>query len=68
VWTHLAGVYDAGADTLSLYVNGTLAATANDTTPFDSTGVFVIGRGKYSGTLTDNFPGTSAMWRSTATP
>jgi hypothetical protein len=57
VWTHLAGVYDATAHTLSLYVNGTLAATTTDTTPFDSTGVFVIGRGKSNGASTGYFAG-----------
>ncbi len=32
-WTHLIGTYDATAGTLTLYVNGTPAATAANTTP-----------------------------------
>ncbi len=46
VWTHLAGVYDATTNTLTLYVNGSLAGTATDTTPIASTGSLVIGRGQ----------------------
>jgi hypothetical protein len=58
VWTHLAGVYDAAAHKLTLYVNGTLAATTTDNTAFNTTGVFAIGRGKYGGAAADYFRGS----------
>jgi hypothetical protein len=43
VWTHLVGVHDAVAHTLSLYVNGTLAGTASYSTPWASAGPLEIG-------------------------
>jgi hypothetical protein len=46
-WTHLLGVYDAVAQTLSLYVNGTLAQTVAYTTPWNATGGLQIGAGSY---------------------
>ena len=42
---------------MDLYVNGVLAGTAVNTTPFAATGVTAIGRGKYGGAATDFFPG-----------
>ncbi|MGX1909666.1 ricin-type beta-trefoil lectin domain protein [Streptomyces phaeochromogenes] len=58
-WTHLTGVYDAGADTISLYVNGVLqsapVAVPNDS--WDAEGAFTIGRGKWAGQDVDHFPG-----------
>jgi len=57
VWTHLAGVYDATAHHPQPVRERTLAATTTDTTPFDSTGVFVIGRGKSNGASTGYFAG-----------
>ncbi|WP_252408038.1 LamG domain-containing protein, partial [Escherichia coli] len=40
VWTHLAGVYDAGRNQIRLYVNGELEAVTDDITftPMASTG------------------------------
>ena len=35
-WTHLVGVYDATTGTMSLYVNGHLAGTGTDTTPWST--------------------------------
>ena len=43
LWTHLTGVYDATAKKISLYVNGTLAASVSNVTTFDATGTFQIG-------------------------
>ncbi|MEW1892212.1 LamG domain-containing protein [Streptomyces sp. NPDC085659] len=63
VWTHLAGVFDAGdpdtgkAPTLSLYVNGVLQSTVQYTTPWAATGPLQIGRMRWSETYTDYFPG-----------
>jgi hypothetical protein len=58
VWTHLAGTFDPSTHKLSLYVNGTLAGTATDTTPWNSTGLFVVGRGKSNGANNAYFPGS----------
>jgi hypothetical protein len=44
VWTQIKGVFDAGAGTMTLYVNGQQAARVTRTaTPWDSTGSFVVG-------------------------
>ena len=48
-WYHVVGVYDAGAKTLALYVNGTLQSTVAFTTPWQATGSFATGRGVYNG-------------------
>jgi hypothetical protein len=56
-WTHLVGTYDATSGQMDLYVNGRLAGTAVNKTPFATTGVTAIGRGKYNGVATDWFPG-----------
>ncbi|MCM4084585.1 LamG-like jellyroll fold domain-containing protein [Paractinoplanes hotanensis] len=58
VWTHLAGVYDAGANVLRLYINGAEAATAPLTaTPWNATGTFVAGRTRSAGQPSGWFPG-----------
>ena len=46
VWTHLVGTYDATSGIMSLYVNGTLAATGTHTSTWSATGPFVVGRDK----------------------
>ncbi|WP_185792315.1 LamG domain-containing protein [Actinoallomurus bryophytorum] len=56
-WTHLVGVYDAVAKTLSLYVNGTLAQTVPYTTPWNATGGLQIGVGSYGGVPGSFFSG-----------
>ncbi|MFC4147212.1 LamG domain-containing protein [Micromonospora mangrovi] len=58
VWTHLAGVYDAGASRqLSLYVNGVLAGTGALSAPaWSSTGPMMIGGAK-NGSFTGHFNG-----------
>jgi hypothetical protein len=48
-WTHLVGAYDAANGTMTLYVNGTAAGTATDTSPWNATGPLVIGRGFVDG-------------------
>ncbi|MBM7439278.1 LamG domain-containing protein [Streptomyces sp. HB132] len=65
VWTHLAGVYDASTNTISLYVNGELQGTTPFTGAWAATGPLQIGRVQ-SGTYTDYFPGTideAAVWQ-----
>jgi hypothetical protein len=44
VWTHLAGVYDAGAGMLRLYVDGALAGSLAFAAPWAAEGPFVVGR------------------------
>jgi large repetitive protein len=56
-WTHLAGTYDAATGQMDLYLNGQLAGTATNTSPFATSGDVAIGRGKYDGAGTDFFPG-----------
>lgn len=53
VWYHVAGVYDATAQTISLYVNGTLQQTVSFTTPWQATGHTEIGRGFYNAGAAD---------------
>ncbi|MEO3816632.1 LamG-like jellyroll fold domain-containing protein [Plantactinospora sp. B24E8] len=48
-WTHLAGVYDAPAQRIRLYVNGVLAAETAFTSPWSATGPFQIGRAQVAG-------------------
>ncbi|GAA2136752.1 hypothetical protein GCM10009760_16470 [Kitasatospora kazusensis] len=54
-WTHLVGVYDATAQTMSLYVDGALTATTSNTSPWAATGPLTIGTAKNAG---NNFPGS----------
>ncbi|WP_433377443.1 LamG-like jellyroll fold domain-containing protein [Streptosporangium sp. CA-115845] len=49
-WTHLAGVYDAVAKKIRLYVNGVQAAEADHTaTPWQADQTFELGNGRYGG-------------------
>jgi hypothetical protein len=52
-WYHVAGVYDATAHTLSLYINGVLQQTVPYTTAFRAGGHTAIGRGFYNGGAVD---------------
>ena len=70
-WTHLVGSYNAATQTLSLYVNGTLAGTATDKTPTNATGALTIGRGQVNGAAGAYFPGelsTVQAWNYALTP
>jgi hypothetical protein len=53
VWAHLAATYNVATSQLTLYVNGTLAATATMTTPWDATQRFAVGFGRWDGA--DNY-------------
>lgn len=57
VWTNLTGVYVASTGMMYLYVNGVLEGTAQDTTPFASSGPLAIARGFYDGQDSDWFHG-----------
>lgn len=53
-WTHLVGVYDATANTLTLYVDGTSAGTvAAPGSPWRANGYLTIGRGQTGGAASD---------------
>lgn len=56
-WVHLAGVYDATAGQIRLYVNGVLEATTAFTTPWAATGVFQIGRSQVASAFGEYWPG-----------
>jgi alpha-L-arabinofuranosidase len=53
VWYHLAGVFDASAQTVSLYVNGTLQQTIDYPASWAATGPLAVGRGFYNGGRVD---------------
>ncbi len=52
-WYHLTGVYDASAQTISLYVNGQLAQTQSYVPNWSADGALAVGRGLYAGNRTD---------------
>jgi hypothetical protein len=52
-WYHLAGVYDAGHQTISLYVNGVLQQTAPYTAAFKANGRTAVGRALFNGNKVD---------------
>ena len=58
-WTHLAGVYDLAKGELRIYVNGaaTAAPLPPGWSPWQATGSLRIGRAKWSGRATDQWPG-----------
>lgn len=53
VWYNVAGVYDAAAQTIALYVNGVLQQTQPFASPWPATGHTEIGRGKFQGRPVD---------------
>ncbi|MFB7609575.1 LamG-like jellyroll fold domain-containing protein [Streptomyces gardneri] len=57
VWTHLAGVYDAGEQLIKLYVDGRFAGQAEHRSPWHASGQVQIGRGRFNGAPVDPWPG-----------
>jgi len=57
-WTHLVGVYDAGPRRLQIYVNGVLAGTMDNVSPYDSRSTLDIGRARWGSAWTDWFTGS----------
>jgi hypothetical protein len=57
-WVHLAGVYDAAAGQISLYVNGALNASPSFSGAWNANGGLQIGRGRWNAGPTDFFPGS----------
>lgn len=53
VWYHLTGVYDAQAQTISLYVNGTLQQTQSFVPNWSAGGSLAVGRSLYGGNHVD---------------
>ncbi|MGY4744552.1 LamG-like jellyroll fold domain-containing protein [Streptomyces sp. B21-108] len=58
VWTHVAGVYDAEAKKVSLYLNGSLQSTVDSGTAWKGSGPLQIGRGIWADVYTDYFSGS----------
>ena len=56
-WVHLAGVRDAAAGVIKLYVNGVLQQSVAYTASWQANGGVQIGRGKWGGVAADFFPG-----------
>jgi hypothetical protein len=56
-WTHLVGVYDAGAKERYLYVDGKLIGSGADTTAFATSGPLTIGAQQFNGKLAFELPG-----------
>jgi|GEM_PF-188140 len=56
-WYQLTGVFDAAAQTLSLYVNGQLQGTTPAPATWVAGGHLVIGRGRFGGNLVDYVDG-----------
>jgi hypothetical protein len=52
-WYHLAGVYDADNNSISLYVDGKLQSTVPYDKPWIASGKTIIGRGFYGGKNVD---------------
>jgi len=52
-WYHVVGVYNASAQTIALYINGTLQQSVSFTSPWQATGNTLVGRGKFSGNPVD---------------
>ena len=52
-WYHVAGVYDAAAQTLTLYVGGVKQETVPYTTAFRASGRTIIGQGFFNAAPTD---------------
>jgi hypothetical protein len=57
-WYHIVGVRDATANTMSVYVNGTLAGTTTIAPADMATGPLAIGRGKFGAQQVDFWPGS----------
>ncbi|MET8045436.1 LamG-like jellyroll fold domain-containing protein [Micromonospora sp. NPDC005215] len=58
VWTHLAGVYDAGRHEIRLYVNGLLEGTQPVAfTPMASSGPLLVGRALWNDQIVDQWVG-----------
>jgi hypothetical protein len=55
VWTHLVGVFNSSTGAMSLYVNGALAATGTNSTPWSGSGPLTIGGDQQAGGTKSGF-------------
>ncbi len=64
-WYHIAAVFDAGAQTFKIYLNGILDAELNVTynTVFQSSAPFVVGADMNNGQAADFYDGLMDDWR-----
>jgi hypothetical protein len=70
-WTHLVGVYDLDTAQVSLYVDGTLAASEPVAALWPADGVLAVGRGLVEGSATGWFAGQVAdvkVWQRVLDP
>jgi hypothetical protein len=66
-WTHLVGTYNAGSQTMTLYVNGTSVASATYSTPWASSGLLDLGHNGTTGWFPGSLSNVSA-WDYALTP
>jgi concanavalin A-like lectin/glucanase superfamily protein len=70
-WTHLVGVYNATAKSMTLYVNGAKVSTVTRVAaPWNASGLLTIGCAKYAGVTADYFRGAISdvkVWRGALT-
>jgi hypothetical protein len=57
VWTHLVAVHDDTANTVSLYVDGTLRSTVAFNSPWKANGATTVGRARWNSSPVDFFSG-----------
>lgn len=57
VWTHLAGVYDATAHEMRLYVNGVASTATVVSATWNAVGATRLGGAQWNGSLVDYWPG-----------
>jgi hypothetical protein len=71
VWTYVAGVVDASAQTVSLYVNGVLQGSTDAGPSWDAAGPLQVGRVMYADAYRDYLQGSVdevAVWQRALTP
>lgn len=59
-WTQLTATYKASTGVATLYVDGQAQGTVTDTSAFDTSGSFLIGRSQYNAHVADFFHGSIA--------
>lgn len=68
-WTHLGVVYDTSADTVSVFINGNLAGTQDQTTdPADVSTQFCLGQRADGADYFDGILKDVAIWNTVLTP
>lgn len=57
-WTFLTATFNGSTGQMNLYVNGKLAGTANDPSPYSSSNPTAVGRGQFAGASTNWWNGS----------